>query len=100
MIIQANKETFHQHIESQAIVDFFTSGCPSCEKFAPIFEREANENNDYKFVQVDLDDDITLAEQYGITHVPTIIKFVGGKPVQIVEGGMEQAAFTQFIKEG
>lgn len=97
MIIQTDKSTFDSHIKSPCVVDFYTSGCPSCEKFAPVFEQAAPQHSDYKFVKVNLDDDITLAERYGITHIPTVMKFIEGEPVETAIGYLDDVELSRFI---
>lgn len=98
MTIQADTSTFDEHIQNPCIVDFFMSDCPSCEKFGPVFEQTALKHTGYRFLKVNLDDDITLAERYGVTHIPTAMKFIHGKPVASATGYMDVEAFTQFIE--
>jgi len=99
MIIEADKSTFDIHIKTPCVVDFYTSGCPSCEKFGHVFEQAAPQYEDYKFLKVNLDDDLTLAERYGLTHIPTVIKFIGGVAVNTKSGYMDKMEFCHFINE-
>lgn len=98
MIIEADKHTFDTYLKEPSIVDFFTTDCPSCQKFSPVFDKAASGCDKYTFIKVNLDDDITLAERYGITHVPTIIKFVEAKPVKTASGYMDASALAQFLE--
>lgn len=43
-------------------------------------------NGKVKFVKMDVDDNSTLAMEYGVMGVPTLILFVKGKPVQRLSG--------------
>ncbi len=97
MYREIDKATFDKEIEKPCIVDFYTSFCPICEKFAPVFEEKANSESKYTFLKVNLDDDITLAERYGISHVPTIIKFVEGEVSKTFTGFMNSEDFDEFI---
>lgn len=100
MIIMANQSTFDTHIKEPCVVDFYTSDCPSCEKFGPVFEQAASQHSGYKFIKVNLDNDITFAERYGITNIPALIKFVEGEPVNTKTGYMDKLEFDQFIGGG
>lgn len=100
MLIKADKSTFDAHIGKPCIVDFFTTGCPSCEKFDGVFKKAAGKYNAYTFIQVDLDEDISLAERYGLIHVPTVMKFICGEPVKTATGYMDDTAFTEFVESG
>lgn len=97
MIINADKNTFDTLIQKPCIVDFYTSFCPSCEKFGPVFEQASAHHSGYDFLKVNLDDDITLAQRYDITYVPTIIKFIDGVPVSTHTGYMSYEDFSRFI---
>ncbi len=97
MYKEIDKTTFDEEIKKPCIVDFYTSICPSCEKFAPVFEQKSTEDSNYTYLKVNLDDDTTLAEQFGITHVPTIIKFVDSEAVKTSTGYMDKDQFNEFV---
>ncbi len=98
MIIDADKNNFEKYMDKKCVVDFFASGCPSCEKFSSVFEELSNENNDYIFLKVNLDDDLALAEKFGISHIPTIIKFSNGNVEDTKVGYMNKDEIKEFIK--
>lgn len=100
MIIETDKTKFDQQIQSPSIVDFYTTGCPSCEKLGPVFEQLSGQYSTYSFLKVNLDADITLAERYGISHVPTVIRFEYGQPAGIRTGYMDETELAEFITDG
>lgn len=97
MLVHADKTTFDEHIKSIAVADFFTTGCPICEKLAPIFESMARIRGDISFLKVNLDEDITLAERYAISHVPAVMLFSNGELVRSKVGYMDSAELAAFI---
>ncbi len=99
MYREVDSLTFDEEIKKDCIVDFYTSICPSCEKFAPVFEEKAKSVSSHKFLKVNLDDDTTLAERYGISHVPTIIKFSNGEPIKTAIGYMDEKQLDEFIMQ-
>src|SRR5690625_6491113 len=44
-----------------------------CKIFSPILEDISNEYDSVKVVKVNIDDEIELAQHYGVTSVPTLI---------------------------
>ncbi len=98
MTTNLTTSNFDEHINKKCIVDFFTSDCPSCEKFGPIFEEASNNNTEYNFYKVNLDDDLTLAERFGINHIPTVIKFEQEQVINKNTGFMNLETFEDFIK--
>lgn len=97
MIIEINPDTFDQHLTEPCIVDFYTSTCPACVQYAPIFERAAAQYDSIPFLKINIDGDFTLAQRYGIEYVPTTIKFVGGEPVSRAIGGMSLAQIGEMV---
>lgn len=57
------------------LVDFYAVWCGPCKMTAPIIEEIAAEAKDFKVYKVDVDN--VLA--YGVSSIPTIISFKGGK---------------------
>ncbi len=98
MLVSADKNNFDEYIEKPCIVDFYTSDCPSCEKFIPVFEEVSDMYEDYTFVKVNLDDDLMLAERFGISHIPAIMKFTNKEVVKSATGYLDVEAFKSFIE--
>ncbi len=98
MLVSVDKNNFDEYIEKPCIADFYTSDCPSCEKFLPVFEAVSKEYENYTFLKVNLDDDISLAERFGIQHIPTILKFENKEVVKSVTGYMDVETFKEFIE--
>ena len=60
------------------VVDFKTSWCNPCRKFAPIFEKMAEENPGVAFLSVDAEE-ITHTDCEDIQSVPTFKIFLNGE---------------------
>ncbi|WP_099189440.1 thioredoxin [Tepidibacter mesophilus] len=90
MIKVINTNDFNKEVESDngvVVVDFFAEWCGPCKMLAPVFENLDEEIGDkVKFMKVDIDRDINLAEKFQITSVPTMIVFKNGKPVDTITG--------------
>ena len=100
MIIDIDKSTFDEEITQPCIVDFYTSGCPACDKLAPVFEQMSEQIDSVRFLKVNLDNDISLAERYSLKYVPTLMLFNGGEPVSVSTGFMDIGELTSFINSG
>ena len=57
------------------IADFFATWCWPCKVLWPIIEELSEEHPEVKFVKIDVDEVGELAEEYGITSIPTV--FIG-----------------------
>lgn len=100
MTIETDKTLFDEQIMAPCVVDFYTSGCPVCEKLSPVFEELSMEYNDLAFYKVNLDEDITLAERYGIDHVPALMLFKDGQAVKTNVGFLDKEGFAAFAADG
>ncbi len=67
-------------------VDFYADWCGPCKMIAPLVEELAEEHPTVKFIKVNVDDTPDIASRYGITSIPTIIVFKGGKPASQTTG--------------
>ncbi|KAF9907250.1 hypothetical protein BX616_000481 [Lobosporangium transversale] len=82
--------------ESKHVVAYFTAPwCGPCKAIGPEFEKLVVEYPNIKFVKVDVDDQVEIAQEYGIRSMPTFIFFVGGQKVFDLVG-----AKTDLLKEG
>lgn len=70
------------------VVDFFATWCGPCKMLAPVFESVSEELSDAKFVKVDIDESLELAQKFGISTVPTMMIFKDGKVVDKLVGFM------------
>lgn len=69
------------------LYDFFATWCGPCRMQTPILEElEKKMGDSIEVRKVDVDQNMALAEKYGIRVVPTLIIEKDGKTVQTLEG--------------
>jgi len=87
------------------IVDFFAVWCPSCSVvIKSLKEVHSNANGKTTLAKVDFSKQQKLAEKYGVTSVPTVLFFKGGKQLYKLENLCTtkdyQTVVSGLIKEG
>ena len=84
--------------EVPVLVDFFATWCGPCKMLAPVLESVAQQfQGKAKVVKVDIDESPELAQQYGVTAVPTLLVFSGGKAVQKAMGFQSQKQLAALL---
>ena len=82
--------------------DFWATWCGPCRMLAPVFEEISDKYEDKAvFAKIDIDeeDSEAAAMKYGITSIPNIIAFKGGKPVDNSLGFKPQAMLEEFVEK-
>ena len=87
--------------EKTVFCDFWASWCGPCRMLAPVFEALAEKYGDKAvFVKVDIDEEEneSVAIKYGISSIPNILAFKGGVPVDNHLGFAPAPVIEAFIK--
>ena len=104
MVKYVNAEALEELIASSnkpVFCDFWASWGGPCRMLAPVFEEVSDKYEDKAtFVKIDIDeeDSEAAAIQYGITSIPNVIAFKGGKAVDNSLGFVPQAVLESFVE--
>ncbi|MBP5415688.1 MAG: thioredoxin [Lachnospiraceae bacterium] len=92
---------FDEIISSNAkvLVDFYADWCGPCKMVGPLVAQIADEHDDVAVVKVNVDDEMDLAEKFGVASIPTIILFKDGKEAKKNIGAMSKAQLEEFISD-
>lgn len=55
------------------VFDVWADWCAPCKRFAPVFEKVAEEFPDVKFVKIEADVNPEFLQRYSINSIPTIL---------------------------
>jgi thioredoxin 1 len=83
-VVQVNQGNFQQQvIESQVpvLVDFSATWCEWCQKEAPVLAQLAQDRTDIKIVEIDVDANPALVQEFNVTAIPRLLLFKNGQKV-------------------
>ena len=79
-----DKEVIQASKTNPVMVDFFATWCGPCKQLSPILE-EASSKYDFKLVVVDVDQNNSLAGEFGVSSIPYVLLFhKGSKAMEFV----------------
>lgn len=97
-IIYANESNFSDYIsDGKVLVDFFANWCGPCKMLSPILEELSEERSEFKIIKINVDECESLARQFGVMSIPTLILFKDGKEIDKKIGFMSKDDLNEWI---
>ena len=100
-IIHANAENFEEVVlknEKTVILDFYADWCGPCRMLAPVLEKIDADRDDIAIAKVNVDNNPSLAEAFGVTSIPAIFVLKNGEVVNQGVGFMPKEKLLDLVK--
>jgi len=99
MALTFTKNNFAQETASGvSLVDFWAEWCGPCRMMSPIIDELAKEfDGKAKIGKVNVDEEMELAEQFGVSSIPTLVIIKDGKEVKRFVGVTQKAVLTSAL---
>ena len=101
-VIKITNENFDEEVVNSStpvIVDFYADWCGPCKMMSPVIDQIADElGTTVKVGKVNSDEDIDLAQKFGIMSIPTIMIFKNGQMVNSFVGVTPKSTIIEALK--
>ncbi len=105
-VLSLDRKQFEKLVNEEkrtVLLDFWAPWCTYCRRLEPAYNQAAAEaearGSDVIFAKVNIDDEPTLADQFGIEVIPTLVLFQGGQAVAGVVNPPSKAAIEAFLAD-
>ena len=100
-VLKITAQTLEQEVlqsDKPVLVDFYADWCGPCKMMAPVIEEIAEEADDIKVGKLNIDNEMEIAQKYGVMSIPTLIVFKNGEEVKRDLGAKPKKAVLDMLK--
>ena len=102
MAMQLNEKNFSEEVlksDVPVLVDFWAEWCMPCKMLAPVIEELSSEaNGTCKVAKVNVEEAQSLAAQYEVMSIPTVLVFRNGQITNKSIGVVPKASLLELLK--
>lgn len=102
-INQVNDTNFERdvlQVRQPVLVDFWAEWCAPCRMLAPVIEAVAEKYADTaRVVKLNVDENPSISQRYGIKGIPTLILFKDGREEERIVGATSKESIARLIEK-
>ena len=100
-VVKLTTETFDQEVlqaGQTVLVDFYADWCGPCKMMAPVVEELAGEEPGVKVCKINIDEEMAIAQRYGVMSIPTFIAFKNGEVAGKQVGALTKSKLQELVR--
>ncbi len=98
-VIKVTKDNFEElkSGEKTLLLDFYADWCGPCRMVSPIVDEIADEREDIAVGKINVDEEPSLAEAFGVMSIPTLVVMKNGEVVSQSSGARPKAQILSML---
>lgn len=100
-VIKLTAQNFEQEVmqsDKPVLVDFYADWCGPCKMMASVVEEISEEKSDAKVCKLNIDEEMEIAQKYGVMSIPTFIVFKDGEVAKKDMGAKPKSAVLSMFE--
>lgn len=102
-VLHITDDTFQAEVlehKGLVLVDFWAPWCAPCRMLGPIFEELGEEMGEkIRIAKVNVDEERSVAQKYGIMSIPTVFLVKDGEVVETMIGVQPKESYLEAIEK-
>lgn len=98
VITKANFDQLVRNSDKPVLLDFWAPWCGPCRMVGPIVDEISNSRNDILVGKVNVDEEMELATEFGVSSIPTLVVMKGGQVAATAVGYRPRADIEALLK--
>ena len=99
-VLTITKDNFESEViqsDKPVLLDFWAAWCGPCRMVSPIVDEVAGERDDVKVGKINIDEQMELAQKFGVMSIPTLIVMKNGQLVNKAVGAMPKEDILKML---
>ena len=100
-VVKLTTDNFDQEVlqaGQTVLVDFYADWCGPCKMMGPGVEELAGEESNVKVCKINIDEEMAVAQKYGVMSIPTFISFKNGEVAGKQVGAVPKSKLQELIR--
>ncbi len=100
-VLSIHKNNFQSVAASNkpVLLDFYADWCGPCRMVSPLVDEIAAENPQYLVGKINVEQELELAQAFGVASIPTLVVMKEGKVVSQYAGARPKSQILAMLEE-